>query len=50
LKHGAVAEKIAEDAGYSQGALYSNFGGKEELFVVVIQEEMRAAIISLGLC
>src|SRR5260370_476098 len=36
---GAVAEKLAEDAGYSRGALYANFGGKEELFVVVIQEE-----------
>jgi AcrR family transcriptional regulator len=36
---GAVAEKIAEDAGYSRGALYSNFGGKEELFVAVIQDE-----------
>src|ERR1700690_560647 len=36
---GAVAEKIAEDAGYSRGALYSNFDGKEELFLAVIQEE-----------
>jgi TetR/AcrR family transcriptional regulator, transcriptional repressor of aconitase len=36
---GAVAEKIAEDAGYSRGALYSNFDGKEELFVAVIREE-----------
>ena len=36
---GAVTEKIAEDAGYSRGALYSNFNGKEELFVAVIQEE-----------
>jgi AcrR family transcriptional regulator len=36
---GAVAEKIAEDAGYSRGALYSNFEGKEELFLAVIQEE-----------
>jgi AcrR family transcriptional regulator len=36
---GAVAEKIAEDAGYSRGALYSNFDGKEELFVAVIHEE-----------
>jgi AcrR family transcriptional regulator len=35
----AVAEKIAEDAGYSRGALYSNFDGKEELFLAVIQEE-----------
>jgi TetR/AcrR family transcriptional regulator, transcriptional repressor of aconitase len=36
---GAVAEKIAEDAGYSRGALYSNFEGKEELFLAVIREE-----------
>ena len=36
---GAVAEKIAEDAGYSRGALYANFDGKEELFVAVIHEE-----------
>ncbi len=42
LRHGlggAVAEKIAEDAGYSRGALYSNFDGKEELFVAVIHAE-----------
>ena len=36
---GAVAEKIAEDAGYSRGALYSNFDGKEELFLAVIRQE-----------
>jgi AcrR family transcriptional regulator len=36
---GAVAEKIAEDAGYSRGALYSNFAGKEDLFLAVIREE-----------
>lgn len=36
---GAVAEKIAEEAGYSRGALYSNFDGKEELFVAVMQQE-----------
>ena len=36
---GAVAEKIAEDAGYSRGALYSNFDGKEELFLAVFREE-----------
>src|SRR5258707_5954622 len=36
---GAVAEKIAEDAGYSRGALYSNFDGKEDLFAAVIHEE-----------
>jgi AcrR family transcriptional regulator len=36
---GAVAEKIAEDAGYSRGAIYSNFDGKEELFLAVIHEQ-----------
>jgi len=36
---GAVAEKIAEEAGYSRGALYSNFDGKEDLFLAVIREE-----------
>jgi AcrR family transcriptional regulator len=36
---GAVAETIAEDAGYSRGALYSNFDGKEELFLAVIHEQ-----------
>jgi AcrR family transcriptional regulator len=35
---GVVAEKIAEDAGYSRGALYSNFG-KEDLFLAVIRAE-----------
>jgi AcrR family transcriptional regulator len=36
---GAVSEKIAEAAGYSRGALYANFDGKEELFLAVIREE-----------
>jgi AcrR family transcriptional regulator len=30
---GASVEDIAETAGFSIGALYSNFGGKEELFL-----------------
>lgn len=30
---GASVEEIAESAGYSIGALYSNFGGKQELFL-----------------
>jgi AcrR family transcriptional regulator len=41
---GAVAEKIAEDAGYSRGALYANFDGKEELFVAVIREEQASRL------
>lgn len=36
---GSVADRIAEEAGYSRGAFYSNFSGKEELFVSVMEEE-----------
>src|SRR5580692_8884338 len=41
---GAVAEKIAEDAGYSRGALYSNFDGKLVLFLTEIQEEQGRSV------
>jgi AcrR family transcriptional regulator len=34
-----VAEKIADDAGYSRAALYANLDGKEDLFLAVIREE-----------
>lgn len=36
---GAVAENIAEEAGYSRGALYSNFDSKEDLFLAVMFEQ-----------
>jgi AcrR family transcriptional regulator len=34
--HGAALEEIAEAAGFSRGAIYSNFGSKEELLVAVL--------------
>jgi AcrR family transcriptional regulator len=34
---GAVAEKIAAEAGYTRGALYANFENLEALFVAVVQ-------------
>ncbi len=34
---GASVEEIAELAGYSTGAVYYNFGGKEQLFLELIQ-------------
>ena len=40
--HGASVEEIASEAGYSTGALYSNFGGKEDLFLVLMQREIEA--------
>ena len=39
---GASIEAIAEEAGYSHGAIYSNFKGKEDLFLVLV-EELRCA-------
>ena len=37
---GASVEQIAERAGYSHGAVYSNFTGKEDLFLAVFEEYM----------
>jgi AcrR family transcriptional regulator len=35
--HGASLDEIAAEAGFSRGAIYSSFGGKEELFFAVIE-------------
>ncbi len=40
--HGASVEEIASEAGYSTGALYSNFEGKEDLFVALMEREIEA--------
>ena len=41
---GATLEEIAESAGYSTGAMYANFGSKEQLFMeVVAANRSRAA-------
>ena len=38
--HGASVEEIASAAGYSTGALYSNFDGKEDLFLALMEREI----------
>src|SRR5580693_1477163 len=38
--HGASVEEIASTAGYSTGALYSNFDGKEDLFLALMEREI----------
>ena len=40
--HGASVEQIAEEAGYSHGAIYSNFDGKADLFLAVFEDYMAA--------
>ena len=37
---GASVEQIAEEAGYSHGAVYSNFDGKADLFLAVFEDYM----------
>lgn len=38
--HGASVEEVASEAGFSTGALYSNFEGKEDLFLVLMEREI----------
>ncbi|HEX3511609.1 MAG TPA: TetR/AcrR family transcriptional regulator [Solirubrobacteraceae bacterium] len=38
--HGASVEEIASEAGFSTGALYSNFDGKEDLFLELMEREI----------
>jgi AcrR family transcriptional regulator len=40
--HGASVEEVASEAGFSTGALYSNFGGKEDLFLALMDREIDA--------
>ncbi|HSZ69798.1 MAG TPA: TetR family transcriptional regulator [Solirubrobacteraceae bacterium] len=40
----ATVEEIAEHAGYSHGAVYSNFASKEELFLAVFEQYMSQRI------
>jgi AcrR family transcriptional regulator len=39
--HGASVEEIAAEAGYTTGAVYSNFKGKEELFLALSDGELQ---------
>jgi AcrR family transcriptional regulator len=38
--HGASVEAVSEEAGYSTGALYSNFASKEELFLSLYEDRI----------
>jgi AcrR family transcriptional regulator len=42
--HGAGLSEIAAEAGYSTGAVYSNFSGKEELFLALADRKVEEAI------
>jgi AcrR family transcriptional regulator len=36
--HAATLDEIAEEAGYTKGAVYSNFEGKDDLFLALLAE------------
>jgi AcrR family transcriptional regulator len=46
--NGASVEEIAERAGYSHGAVYSNFDGKADLFLAVFEDYMAERARELG--
>src|SRR3954470_23327241 len=39
--HAATVDEIAKEAGFSVGALYSNFAGKDDLFLAVYDGHVR---------
>ena len=45
--HGARLEDVAERAGYTTGAIYSNFVGKEDLFLGVLERQVAAHVRDL---
>ena len=38
--HGATLDEIAAEAGFTSGAVYSNFSGKEDLFLALTDHEL----------
>jgi AcrR family transcriptional regulator len=42
--HAASVAEIAERAGYTTGAIYSNFGGKEDLFLAVYDRQVASGV------
>ncbi|HLS67563.1 MAG TPA: helix-turn-helix domain-containing protein [Pseudogracilibacillus sp.] len=41
-------DKVAEEAGFSKGAVYSNFGSKEDLFLAVFTESQQEDLATLA--
>ena len=46
--HGASLEEISEQAGYTKGAVYSNFSGKDELFLAVLDDHAASRARAYG--
>jgi AcrR family transcriptional regulator len=46
--HAASLEEIAEVAGFTRGAIYSNFGGKEEIFIALLDHLTEQQLTAFG--
>jgi AcrR family transcriptional regulator len=46
--HTATLEEIAEEAGFSRGAVYSNFEGKDELLLALFEERIEPRLQALA--
>jgi AcrR family transcriptional regulator len=46
--HDASVEEVAEEAGFSKGAVYSNFASKEELFMALLDRHLEAELQSVA--
>jgi AcrR family transcriptional regulator len=46
--YGAAMEEIAEAAGFTRGAIYSNFGSKEELLLAVLDRYLDSELHALS--
>lgn len=45
--HGTSVDMVAEAAGYTKGAVYSNFTSKEELFLALLEERLEDSLESM---
>ena len=45
--HAASLDEIAAEAGFTKGAVYSNFAGKEDLFFAVYERRLEARAAEL---
>ncbi|HEV2920825.1 MAG TPA: helix-turn-helix domain-containing protein, partial [Actinomycetota bacterium] len=42
--HAATVDEVADAAGYTKGAVYSNFANKEELFLALLDQRIAAQL------
>ena len=45
--HGTSVDMVAEAAGYTKGAVYSNFSSKEELFLALLEDRLEDSLGSM---